>query len=70
MGIPTSEVGYTSATTGRETTKFMTDMWWHWKTTTKTTTTLMNNYSKNAGNLILLLIKPPFLQYTVNAVIV
>jgi hypothetical protein len=33
MGIPTSEVGYTSATTRRETTKSMTDMWWHWKTT-------------------------------------
>jgi hypothetical protein len=27
MGVPTSEVGYTSATTGRETTK---SMWWHW----------------------------------------
>jgi hypothetical protein len=27
MGVPTSEVGYTSATT----TKSMTDMWWHWK---------------------------------------
>jgi hypothetical protein len=34
MGIPTSEVVYTSATTRRETTKSMTDMWWHWKTTT------------------------------------
>jgi hypothetical protein len=33
MGIPTSEVGYTSATTRRETMKSMTDMWWHWKTT-------------------------------------
>jgi hypothetical protein len=31
MGVPTSEVGYTSATTGRETTKSMTDMWWYWK---------------------------------------
>jgi hypothetical protein len=30
MGIPTSEVGYTSATTMRKTTKSMTDMWWHW----------------------------------------
>jgi hypothetical protein len=30
MGVPTSEVSYTSATTGRETTKSMTDMWWHW----------------------------------------
>jgi hypothetical protein len=36
MGIPTSEVGYTSATTRRETTKSMTDMWWHWKTTITT----------------------------------
>jgi hypothetical protein len=30
MGIPTSEVGYTSATTRRETTKSIRDMWWHW----------------------------------------
>jgi hypothetical protein len=30
MGVPTSEVGYNSATTKRETTKSMTDMWWHW----------------------------------------
>jgi hypothetical protein len=30
MGVPTSEVGYTSATTGRETTKSIRDMWWHW----------------------------------------
>jgi hypothetical protein len=30
MGIPTSEVGYTSAITRRETTKSMMDMWWHW----------------------------------------
>jgi hypothetical protein len=30
MGVPNSEVSYTSATTGRETTKSMTDMWWHW----------------------------------------
>jgi hypothetical protein len=27
MGVPTSEVGYTSAT------KSIRDMWWHWKTT-------------------------------------
>jgi hypothetical protein len=30
MGVPTSEVGYTSATTRRETTKYIRDMWWHW----------------------------------------
>jgi hypothetical protein len=30
MGVPNSEAGYTLATTGRETTKSMTDMWWHW----------------------------------------
>jgi hypothetical protein len=30
MGDPTSEVGYTSATTGKETTKSIRDMWWHW----------------------------------------
>jgi hypothetical protein len=29
MGVPTSEVSYTSATTGRETTKSIRDMWWH-----------------------------------------
>jgi hypothetical protein len=31
MGVPTSEVGYTSATTRRETTKSIRDMWWHWR---------------------------------------
>jgi hypothetical protein len=31
MGVPDSEVGYTSATTGGETTKSIRDMWWHWK---------------------------------------
>jgi hypothetical protein len=31
MGVPTSEVGYTIATTRRETTKVHTNMWWHWK---------------------------------------
>jgi hypothetical protein len=31
MGVPTSKVGYTSATTRRETTKSMRDMWWHWR---------------------------------------
>jgi hypothetical protein len=30
MGIPTSEVGYNSATTRREITKSIRDMWWHW----------------------------------------
>jgi hypothetical protein len=30
MGVPTSEVGYTSATTRRETMKSKMDMWWHW----------------------------------------
>jgi hypothetical protein len=30
MGVPTSEVGYISATAERETTKSMIDMWWHW----------------------------------------
>jgi hypothetical protein len=30
MGVPPSEVCYTSATTGRETVKFIRDMWWHW----------------------------------------
>jgi len=30
MGVPTSEVGYTIATTWRETTKVHKNMWWHW----------------------------------------
>jgi hypothetical protein len=30
MGIRTSEGGYTSATTRRETMKPIRDMWWHW----------------------------------------
>jgi hypothetical protein len=30
MGVPTSEVGYTSATTRRETMKSIRDMWWYW----------------------------------------
>ena len=30
MGVPTSEVGYTTATTRRETTKVHKNMWWHW----------------------------------------
>jgi hypothetical protein len=29
MGVPTSKVGYTSATTGREIAKFIRVMWWH-----------------------------------------
>jgi len=31
MGVPTSEVGYTIATTRRETTKVHENMWWHWR---------------------------------------
>ena len=31
MGVPTSEVGYTIATTRRETTKVHKNTWWHWK---------------------------------------
>ena len=31
MGVPTSEVGYTIATTRRETTKVHKNMWWHWR---------------------------------------
>jgi len=30
MGVPTSEVGYTIATTRRETAKVHKNMWWHW----------------------------------------
>ena len=29
MGVPTSEVGYTIATSRRETTKVRKNMWWH-----------------------------------------
>ena len=32
MGVPASEVGYTIATTRRETTKFHKNMWWLWGT--------------------------------------
>jgi len=31
MGVPTSEFGYTIATTRRETTKVHKNMWWHWE---------------------------------------
>jgi len=31
MGVPTSEVGYTIATTRRETTKVRKNMWWRWE---------------------------------------
>jgi hypothetical protein len=31
MGVPTSEVGYTSATTGMGTTKSIRDMWCYWE---------------------------------------
>jgi len=31
MFVPTSEVGYTIATSRRETTKVHKNMWWHWK---------------------------------------
>jgi hypothetical protein len=31
MGVPSSEIGYTSATTGRGTPKSIRDMWLHWK---------------------------------------
>ena len=31
MGVPTSEVGYTIATTRRETTEVHKNMWWHWE---------------------------------------
>jgi hypothetical protein len=30
MGVPTSEVGYTSVKTRGETTKSIRDMWWYW----------------------------------------
>ena len=31
MGVPTSEVGYTIATTRRETTKVHKNLWWQWR---------------------------------------
>jgi hypothetical protein len=31
MGVPTSEVGYTSATAGRGDHEVDRDMWWHWQ---------------------------------------
>ena len=35
MDVPTSEVGYTIATTRRETTKVRKNVWWHWTKTKK-----------------------------------
>jgi len=31
MGVPTSEVGYTIATTRGQTTKVHKNVWWHWR---------------------------------------
>ena len=31
MDVPTSEVGYTIATTRRETTEVHKNVWWHWE---------------------------------------
>jgi len=31
MGVPTSDVGYTSAMPMREEDEVHKDMWWHWK---------------------------------------
>jgi len=31
MGVPNSEVGYTSAMPGREDHEVHKDIWWHWK---------------------------------------
>jgi len=45
MGIPTSEVGYTIATTRTETTKVHKNMWWHWEKK-KTLTIIQLTYLK------------------------
>jgi len=40
MGVPTSEVGYTIATTRREIMKVHKNMWWHWGGEEKVVTVL------------------------------
>jgi hypothetical protein len=44
MGVPTSEVGYTSATTRKETTKSIRDMWWYWETKITTFKLILYGY--------------------------
>jgi hypothetical protein len=53
MVVPTSEVGYTSATTRRETTKSVADVWWHW--------ILKKNYA-NCESVYLFYSNPVFKQ--------
>jgi hypothetical protein len=50
MGIPNSEVGYTSATTMRETTKSMKDMWWHWRKIKRILTNAVTQLCKEYTN--------------------
>jgi len=45
MGVPTSEVSYTIATTRRETTKVHKNMWWHWEREKKNFTLFLMPYS-------------------------
>jgi len=45
MRVPTSEVGYTIATTRRETTKVRKNMWWHWGQKIK----IIISYSESPG---------------------
>jgi len=53
MGVPTSEVGCTIATTRRETTKVHKNMWWHWgDTATALCASLFCFLIKNRGNFI------------------
>ena len=51
MGVPTSEVGYTIATTRRETTKVHKNMWWHWKEKKHTSTLKTEAVSPSTGRV-------------------
>jgi len=54
MGVPTSEVGYTIATTTRENHEVHKNMWWHWERKKKITR-IMKYYSptdrRNHGSI-------------------
>jgi hypothetical protein len=41
MGVPTSEVGYTTAMPRREDHEVHTDMWWHWIKKTPSNKTIL-----------------------------
>jgi len=50
MGIPTSEVSYTSAMPRREDHEVHKDMWWHWGKKKKKKKTQQNTITKTQQN--------------------